>query len=203
MSNHISFIADLNQLDFDNSEIGNKAANLSKLIQYKFSVPEGFVIKTNAYNEFVRFNNLNNIIQESLRKILYDNYETIEKCSKTIQNSILNSEIHSDLVDELEIKYKKYSSHNVAVRSSATAEDLPTASFAGQYDSYLNLKNLNQIIDHIKKCYASLWTNRAISYRYRNKIPMKRLKLQLLLQKDGTSEVCRSSFYLKSINIQE
>jgi len=183
MSNQVSFIADLNQLDYDNLEVGNKAANLSKLIQYKFPVPEGFVIRTNAYNEFVSFNNLDDIIQESLLKIVFNNYETIEKCSKTIHDSIKNSEFPSELVNELELKYKEFSSYNVAVRSSATAEDLPSASFAGQYDTYLNLRDFSQILKHIKKCYGSLWTSRAIIYRHKNKIPHEMVKIAVIVQK--------------------
>ena len=164
-------------------EVGYKAKNLSKLIKNNFNVPDGFVIKVNAYDFFVNSNNLNKTIQESLAIIVYDNFKTIKKCSKTIQNSIENSHFPSELIEELELSYKRFSSYSVAVRSSATVEDLPTASFAGQYNTYLNLKNLTQIIDHIKKCYASLWTNRAISYRYKNKIPHEKVKIAVIVQK--------------------
>ncbi len=200
MSNQVSFIADLTQLDYDNLEVGNKAANLSKLIQYKFPVPEGFVIKTNAYNEFVSFNNLDDIIQESLLKIVFDNYETTEKCSKTIQDSIKNSEFPSELVNELELKYKEFSSYNVAVRSSATAEDLASASFAGQYDTYLNLRDFSQVLKHIKKCYASLWTSRAIIYRYKNKIPHEKVKIAVVIQKMISAKSAGVLFTLNPIN---
>ncbi len=182
MSNQVSFIVDLNETDYDNIEVGNKAANLTKLIQNKFPVPNAFVIKTNAYDEFVRYNNLNNTIQECLAKIAYDNFETIEKCSQNIQKSIENSEFPSRIVNELELKYKVFSSYNVAVRSSATAEDLQLASFAGQYDTYLNLRDFSQILKHIKKCYASLWANRAIIYRDKNKIPHEKVKIAIIIQ---------------------
>jgi pyruvate,water dikinase len=104
MSNQVTFITDLTKLDVDNLEVGNKAANLGKLIKYKFSVPKGFVIKTNAYNDFVSFNNLDDIIQDSLAKLKYDSDESIEKCSQTIQDSIENSKFSSELVNELELK---------------------------------------------------------------------------------------------------
>ncbi|MFX1292004.1 MAG: PEP/pyruvate-binding domain-containing protein [Promethearchaeota archaeon] len=182
MLNKVSFIADLTQLDIDNVELGNKATNLSKLIQYNFSVPKGFVIKTNAYDEFVNFNNLDGIIQDSLVKIVFDNFETIETCSKTIQDSIENGEFPLEIVNELELKYREFSSYNVALRSSAIAEDLPSASFAGQYDTYLNLGDFAQILKYIKKCYASLWTSRAIVYRYKNKIPHEKVKIAVIVQ---------------------
>jgi pyruvate,water dikinase len=200
MSNHVSFISDLTQFDYDNIEVGNKAANLTKLIQYKFSVPNGFVIKTNAYDEFVRYNNLDNAIQESLAKIVYDNYESIGKCSQNIQKSIENSEFPSKIVNELELKYKDFSSYDVAVRSSATAEDLPFASFAGQYDTYLNLRDFTQILKYIKRCYASLWTNRAITYRHTNKIPHEKVKIAIVIQRMISAKSAGVLFTLNPIS---
>ena len=201
MSNHKSFVVDLSPVDNDTLEIGNKAANLGILIQNNFNVPEGFVITTNAYNEFVNFNNLDKSIQESLASLEYHNYKSLEKCSKEIQDLIVNSKIPSVLVNEFELNYKRYSSYNVAVRSSATAEDLPTASFAGQYDTYLNLKGLNHVVDHIKKCYASLWTNRAISYRYKNKIPHEKVKIAVIVQKMVSAKSAGVLFTLNPVTL--
>ena len=201
MSSHKSFIVDLSQVENNTLEIGNKAANLSILIQNNFNVPEGFVIKTNAYHEFVSINNLDKSIQESLANLEYLNYKSLEKSSKEIQDSILKSKIPSGLINELQLKYKRYSSYNVAVRSSATAEDLPTASFAGQYDTYLNLKDLNHIIDHIKKCYASLWTNRAISYRYKNKTPHEKVKIAVIVQKMVSAKSAGVLFTLNPVTL--
>jgi len=183
MSKEGFFIVGLEEINTNKIDVGIKAENLSKLVKNNFNVPDGFVIKVNAYGFFVNSNNLHKTIQDSLALIVYDKFNTIEKCSKFIQNSIENSQLPSELISELELRYKRFSSYNVAVRSSATEEDLPTASFAGQYDSYLNLKNLTQIIDHIKKCYASLWSNRAISYRYKNKIPHENVKIAVIVQK--------------------
>ncbi|MFX1479562.1 MAG: PEP/pyruvate-binding domain-containing protein, partial [Promethearchaeota archaeon] len=183
MSNIKSYISDLSSKEQEDITLGNKALNLRRLIQYNFSVPEGFVIKTDAYTQFLENNNLNKIIQESLKRIKYDDYEAIEECSRTISNGIMQSRFPSEVIEELKIHYDKYSSYSVAVRSSATAEDQPEASFAGQYDTYLNLKNLNQIIDHIKKCYASVWTSRAITYRFTKQIPHEKVKIAIIIQR--------------------
>ncbi|MFX1279550.1 MAG: PEP/pyruvate-binding domain-containing protein [Promethearchaeota archaeon] len=182
-SNIKSFISDLSSQEQEDLTLGSKALNLRRLIRYNFSVPEGFVIKTDAYTQFLDNNHLNKIVQEALERIKYDDYEAIEECSRTINNAIMQSKLPLELIEELKIHYNKYSSYGVAVRSSATAEDQPTASFAGQYDTYLNLKNLNQILDHIKKCYASLWTIRAIRYRFTKQIPHEKVKIAIIVQK--------------------
>ncbi len=90
MSQDALFIVDLNKNNINNREVGNKALNLSKLIQKGFPVPDGFVIKTNAYKEFIDSNNLDEVIQKSLLKIDYDNYSSIKVCSESILNSIIN-----------------------------------------------------------------------------------------------------------------
>ncbi|MFX0038589.1 MAG: PEP/pyruvate-binding domain-containing protein [Promethearchaeota archaeon] len=182
MPNKEFLTIELTKTSLKKQEVGNKAANLGKLIQENFQVPTGFVVKTNAYEYFLKSNNLIELIQKSLASINYDNFESINNYGKTIRNLIENGSIPSDLIDEIKSKYNQFSFHSVAVRSSATAEDSPTASFAGQYDTYLNLKNLDQVYQHIKKCYASLWTNRAILYRYNNKIPHNKVKIAVVVQ---------------------
>lgn len=183
MSNKTSFLIDLKKINDNYLEFGNKAVNLGKLIRNNFPVPDGFVIKANAYTFFLNINKLKVLINKSLDEINYNNFETIEKCSETIQNAIERSSLPSQLVDELKLKYEGYSSNSLAVRSSATAEDLSTASFAGQYDTYLNLYEFDQILKYIKKCFASIWTNRAISYRHENKIQHEKVKVAIIVQK--------------------
>ncbi len=178
-----SLTVELTKVDPKNREVGSKAANLGKLIQSNFNVPNGFVIKNNAYNIFLKNNNITEFIHKSLESIDYNNLESIEHISKSISNLIENSSFPSGIIDEVRLKYQPYSTFGVAVRSSATAEDLPTASFAGQYDTYLNLKDFNQVIHGIKKCYASLWSNRAIIYQYKNKIPYDKLKIAVIVQR--------------------
>ncbi|GAG92483.1 unnamed protein product, partial [marine sediment metagenome] len=128
----------------DVKKIGSKAANLSFLMANDFFVPEGYVIKTSAYTLFLMRNKLDNIIQDSLNKIKDDDYDSIEAAAKSIKNAIEGSPLPTELTNEISAKYPHYGSYYVAVRSSATAEDLPEASFAGQYDTYLNLKGFKQ-----------------------------------------------------------
>ena len=163
-------------------EVGGKALNLGKLIQNDFPVPEGFVLTTEAYSTFLKSNNLTDFITNELSNIDYTNYTSIEKSAKKVQEAIKNSIFSQGLVEKIKQAYDKLYTTIVAVRSSATAEDLLTASFAGQYDTFLNLKTLGQVIKNIKSCYASIWTSRAIAYRHENKIPHSDVMLAVLIQ---------------------
>ncbi len=166
----------------DRVELGGKAFNLGKLIQNDFRVPEGFVVTTEAYSLFLKNNNLVELINNKLSNINYSNYDMIENCSREIQEAIKKSTLPLDVVERIREAYDNLYTTSVAVRSSATAEDLQTASFAGQYDTFLNLKTLGQVTQNIKSCYASLWTSRAIAYRYENRIPQRGVKLAVIVQ---------------------
>nr|MDO8135678.1 PEP/pyruvate-binding domain-containing protein [Candidatus Njordarchaeum guaymaensis] len=161
---------------------GGKAANLGELVQNNFAVPKGYVLTTAAYNSFLESNNLGDFIKKSLDKIDYSDYLSIERCAKTIQERILKCELPSTLIGEIKKKYSRFGLRNAAVRSSATAEDLPTASFAGQYESFLNVKDVDQVSQYVKQCYASLWSSRAISYRQKNGIPHDKVQLGVVVQ---------------------
>ncbi|MFX0026067.1 MAG: PEP/pyruvate-binding domain-containing protein [Candidatus Hermodarchaeota archaeon] len=165
------------------NKVGSKAANLNKLIQYKFNVPEAYIILTNAYDLFLIKNNLRKFIDDKVFTIDINDIQSLKRVSKEIRNEVIRSSLPIELENEIKAKYSQFDSFRVAIRSSAIAEDLPTASFAGQYDSYLNIKGQEQILDHIKKCYASLWTERAISYRRKNKISHKQLKIAVIVQR--------------------
>jgi len=138
-------------------ELGGKALNLGKLIKNDFPVPKGFVLTTEAYSLFLENNNLIEFINKELSNIDYTNYALIENCANKVQEAIKNSTFPQELVENIKQAYDNLYPANVAVRSSATAEDLLTASFAGQYDSFLNLKTSGQVIQNIKSCYASIW----------------------------------------------
>ena len=166
----------------DEIELGGKAVNLGKLIQNDFPVPEGFVITTEAYSLFLKNNNLVELINNKLSNVDYSNYDTIESCSNEIQEAIKKSTLPLEVVERTKEAYDNLYTTSVAVRSSATAEDLPTASFAGQYDTFLNLKTFGHVTQYIKSCYASLWTSRAIAYRYKNNIPQRIVKLAVIVQ---------------------
>jgi pyruvate,water dikinase len=164
-------------------KIGGKGSNLAKLIEYNFNVPEGYCIITDAYTRFIKENNLDTIIKNALNKVKDSEYQSLEKIAEKIQTAIKKSTIPREILAEIEKICKSLSCDSYVVRSSATAEDLESASFAGQYDSYLNLKNMEDIVSHIKECYASLWTTRALSYRLKNDIPYESAQIAVIIQK--------------------
>ena len=184
MINSETYIIKLNEIERkDFNKVGGKAANLGQLIHNNFAVPEGFVVSSAVYLNFLKKNNLKKEIQNYLSEINYSNHESIKNCSKKIQKAIERSSMPSELINEIKSAYNQLNSDFVAVRSSASAEDLLEASFAGQYDTFLNLKNYDQVLLHIKRCYASIWTNRAISYRQKNKIPHDEVEMATIVQK--------------------
>ena len=154
--------------------VGGKNASLGEMYRNLVSkgvrVPNGFAITATAYRYFVNYNHL----QEKIKKILEDldtkDILGLERKGKKIRNLILNASFPADLKNAIIEAYrnmeKEYGEHvDVAVRSSATAEDLPDASFAGQQETYLNVEGDAQLLEAVKKCFASLFTDRAISYR--------------------------------------
>ena len=147
---------------------GGKAANLGELTAAGFDVPPGFVLTTESYDEFLEHNNLKTVISESIEGIDVDSDAALQEASAKIRNAFEAGEIPKNLESQVLAEYKKLGKGKyplVAVRSSATAEDLPTASFAGQQDTYLNVSEPSSLLICIKKCWSSLFTPRAISYR--------------------------------------
>jgi len=178
------FIIDITQVkEEDTIDIGNKALNLNILLKNNYSIPDGHVIKTSGYKLFLNHNEIDKLIQKSLETINYKNYSSIVEMSELIRSKILESPLPDELIKELSINHNLYNNFSFAVRSSATAEDLPATSFAGQYDTFLNIIGLENITLNIKKCYASLWTERAISYREKNNIPHSSVNIAVLIQK--------------------
>jgi pyruvate,water dikinase len=161
--------------------VGGKAANLGELVN-RFTVPKGYVITTPAYKHFLEYNQLSDLIRKSLSAIDYADYPSIEKHAKSIQEYILKGKLPPQVADEIKMKYNRLGFQDVAVRSSATAEDLQAASFAGQYESFLNVKNTEQLLQSVRQCYASLWSSRAISYRHQNKIRQDKVELAVIVQ---------------------
>lgn len=154
--------------------VGGKNASLGEMLKNLkpkgINIPDGFAVTAEAYKYFIKYNNL----LEPIKKILLDldksNVSDLKRRGKQIRNLILKGNFPKDLSEEIIRAYsemeKKYGDDvDVAVRSSATAEDLPDASFAGQQETYLNIKGAKNVVEAVKKCFASLFTDRAISYR--------------------------------------
>lgn len=148
-------------------KVGGKGANLGELYSNGFKVPSGFCITTDFYDEFIK-----------KIKIDYPSLtRDIKKNSKFIRDTILSHEFSDDLRRELEKGIASIKGIFFAVRSSATNEDNPNNSFAGQMDTYLNIEK-KDIISNVKKCIASLFTERACSYRNMIISPMRKLRSQ-------------------------
>lgn len=149
--------------------VGGKGANLGEMYNFGIPVPNGFVVTAQAYENVINHNALQPVIMEIIRQTEVTNQKELEKASIKIQRLIQTADISNDLVKEIFDSYKNLkkgdSTPLVAVRSSATAEDLPDASFAGQQESYLDIKGEANLIQAIRSAWASLWGARAIFYR--------------------------------------
>lgn len=173
MSNYIKFFDELAIKDVP--MVGGKNASLGemyrKLASQGVRVPNGFATTSAAYDYFMEGAGLKKQIRKILTGLDTHNVVDLAKRGELVRKTILKAELPDDLKKEIITAYRKLSKQykttatDVAVRSSATAEDLPDASFAGQQDTYLNIKGDKQIIDAVRRCVASLFTNRAISYR--------------------------------------
>jgi len=154
----------------DNAIAGGKGANLGEMVNAGFPIPEGFVITADAYSYYINYNNIRDEIIRTLKGLDVNNTEALNNASKKIESLIESGNIPDDLQDEIIKAYeelnKRFGEEQfVAIRSSATAEDLPEASFAGQQKSYLNVIGKEDLLKAVKGCWASLFEPRAIFYR--------------------------------------
>ena len=144
-----------------NASLGEMTRELSSL---GVSVPEGYAVTADAYRYFLQANELEVPIREAMAELDKDDVGDLRRTSRLIQNSVIGADFPEDLEMEILQGYRELSSHygvdltDVAVRSSATAEDLPTASFAGQQESFLNVHGGVQLLESVKKCFASPFT---------------------------------------------
>ncbi|MBC7112596.1 MAG: hypothetical protein H5T34_01010 [Candidatus Methanomethyliales bacterium] len=165
----------------DVGKVGCKAANLGELLRLGFPVPVGFVVTTDVYSLFLKENNLEKAISETLLDLSADP-NSLDELSKRIQTLIENARLPDEVADEIKTRYKDLPNISVAVRSSATSEDLPNESFAGQMETFLNVKGERNLLEQIKRCFASLWTSRAITYRNKSKISHTSIKMAVIVQ---------------------
>ena len=178
------FILPLDELGADLERVGGKGASLARLMNAGLPVPDGFHITTDAYRCFVAVNELQTIIDDALGQVDLAKLVTLEKASAQIRHAFLVAEIPGDVAAAIAGAYGdlRGSKPPVAVRSSATAEDLPEASFAGQQESYLNVGGAENVLEATKKCWSSLWTARAIGYRARQGLASSGVALAVVVQ---------------------
>lgn len=154
-------------------QVGGKNASLgemfNKLQPLGIEVPDGFAITVESYNAFLAHNKLYSTLKQLLDSINPQSLSNLPQVAQQCRTLVSNAELPQAIKEEILITYRKLSSTNmpasVAVRSSATAEDLPTASFAGQHDSFLNISGEDNLLKAVHKCYVSLFNDRAIKYR--------------------------------------
>ena len=186
-------IVDVNELRVtDVPIVGGKGANLGELTRAGFPVPNAFVLTTAAYDYFLEKSQIKDQINKNLASIDKNSDQSLADASVRIRKSFETCEIPDDLKKEIIKSYEALSTKKtgfVAVRSSATAEDLPDASFAGQQETYLNVYGTDDLFDKIRKCWSSLFTARAISYREKQGYAHEDVKLAVVVQKMVNSEV--------------
>jgi len=165
--------------------VGGKGTNLGELSKVQgIQVPEGFCITTVGYRKALEKNEAFQALLDQLTMLKIDDRDQIGEISRKIRQIIMEAEIPSDVVKAVADYLSKYGDeHAYAVRSSATAEDLPYASFAGQQDTYLNIIGVDSILQHISKCWASLFTDRAVIYRMQNGFDHAQVYLSVIIQK--------------------
>jgi pyruvate, water dikinase len=178
--------------------VGGKNASLGELYKLsknlEFNIADGFALTIELYNEFIDQNNFLEKIKNELRDVNPNNIDQLNKTANNIKNLIQTGTFTPNQCNEILNSYTKLREQynnilQVAVRSSAIAEDLPGASFAGQQDTYLNIETPKDLIESIIKCYASLFNARAISYRYTNKIDFSQVKMSVAIQKMVRSDI--------------
>ena len=160
---------------------GGKGANLGELMLAGMKVPQGFVLSVEGYRRC--------IAKVHLPKINLNDLAILEDLTSKIQMEIENVDLPEEVTREVLEAYRRMSSPIVAVRSSATAEDLPSASFAGQQETYLNIQEERAVLEAIKKCWASLWSPRAVQYRSLQGFGETEVALAVVIQEMAPHEV--------------
>src|SRR2546423_10424953 len=165
-------------------QVGGKGASLALLAAAGLPVPPGFHVTTAAYRRFVRENGLQEKILAAVSTVTADQPNTLEEASRQMGRLFAQGSIPAEIAATIREAYATLGSSDlpVAVRSSATAEDLPELSFAGQQETYLNMRGEAMVLDAIKRCWASLWTARAIGYRARSGIAHEEVSLAVVVQ---------------------
>ncbi|MBN1923431.1 MAG: phosphoenolpyruvate synthase [Nanoarchaeota archaeon] len=212
----VDFVKWFNELSKKSLPIaGGKGANLGEMFQAGFPVPPGFVVTADSYWEFVTDTGLKEEITEIMKDLNIEDNNQLQNAARKVQEAIVREKMPEDIAKAINDAYEQMKLGNysskintatseiiksgrdsplVAVRSSATAEDLPDASFAGQQETFLNIRGGPDVIKHVQMCWASLFTARAIYYREKNNFPHMKVKIAVVVQKMIESEVSGVAF---------
>lgn len=169
-------------------EAGGKGASLGEMTKVKIPVPPGFAVLASAYKRFLEETDLSVEIEAVMHKVNHKNLKTVERASKKIRDLIHDVKFPKSIGYEIKKEFSKLNSKYVAVRSSATAEDSSVASWAGELESYLNVTEKN-LLESVKNCWSSLFTPRAIFYRYEKNLHKQKVFVAVVIQKMIQSEI--------------
>lgn len=169
------------------SQAGGKGANLGELTKLKVLVPPGFVVAASAFDRFLEETDINVEIDASLDRLNHNDLNSVDRFSDVIRSLITKAKFPDDLKKVIMQEFRKLKIPYVAVRSSATAEDSDVASWAGELDTFLFINQKN-LIKNIQKCWASLFTQRAIFYRFEKKLHTTQVSVAVVVQQMVNSE---------------
>lgn len=203
----MAYILDFDAVDKESLDlVGGKNASLGEMIKAGIRVPPGFAVTTTSYEQFITDTGIKDRIYHRLNTLDVAQVAALNAASEEIQEMIMAASLPHDMLRTIEKGYTDLCERGVtdrepvAVRSSATAEDLPTASFAGQQDTYLWIQGRDAVLAHVKKCWASLFTPRAISYRVKNHFPHEKVFISVGVQKMVNSKAAGVMFTLNPTN---
>ena len=182
-------ILDFNEIKKEDVLVaGGKGANLGEMTSAKINVPSGFVITADAYRDFLKVNGIDILIENGIKKSVDDERKLLNE-AEYFRGKIKSGKFPERLENAIREKYFNLGNNTrVAVRSSATAEDLPDASFAGQQETYLNVQGFESVLNAVRNCYASLWGNRAVSYRFYQGYDQTSVSIAVVIQEMIESE---------------
>ena len=197
-------ILDFNEIKKEDVLVaGGKGANLGEMTLAKINVPSGFVITSDAYRDFLKVNGIDILIENGIKKSVEDERKLLNE-AEHFRGKIKSGKFPEQLENVIREKYFNLRNNTrVAVRSSATAEDLPDASFAGQQETYLNVQGIESILNGVRNCYASLWGNRAVSYRFHQGYDQTSVSIAVVIQEMIESEKSGVLFTVNPVNKKE
>ena len=190
----MELVRNFSNINKDNVDLaGGKGASLGEMTQAGIPIPPGFVVLSHTFDKFIEETGVKSDIDAVLHTVDHKEIHTVEAASEKIQGIILSQNMPGDIAGEVLRLFDELGAQFVAVRSSATAEDSASAAWAGQLDTYLNTTKEN-VLENVKKCWASLFTPRAIFYRFEKGLHGQHISVAVVVQKMVKSEISGIAF---------
>jgi pyruvate, water dikinase len=184
----------------DHARVGGKCASLGQMTQAGVAVPPGFAVTTDAYAAMLEAHGLRAEIERHMAGVDPDDLAEVDRAAQAIRIRIRSHRLPDAVEAEIRLAYGKIGDMPVAVRSSATAEDMPDASFAGQQDTYLWVRGIDDVLEKVRDCWASLYTARAVAYREKNGIVHADVLMSVGVQKMVNARAAGVAMSLDPLN---